>query len=100
MAIQQSCIRSRSKWSKEASGSGKITLARAVYGLIPDDAVEGTVLINGYASYGNEGAGLMQQWADAVFIDPDPVRVVDSDRRSRIDRTRSGGQAMQLVFGR
>lgn len=42
----------------------------------------------------------MQQWVDAVFIDPDPVRVVDSDRRSRIDRTRSGGQAMQLVFGR
>lgn len=67
------------------SGSGKTTLARALYGMLPAEAVEGEVMINDRPVYFHEandqmagrshsaGRGDMIRWKDAAFIFQDPT---------------------------
>lgn len=54
------------------SGSGKTTMARTIYGLIPDDAVSGDVLIDGHHIYMDGEPCTMQRWVDAAYIFQDP----------------------------
>ncbi|WP_040952246.1 ATP-binding cassette domain-containing protein [Gorillibacterium massiliense] len=54
------------------SGSGKTTVARAVYGLLPDESVEGAIRLNGLPIYAAGDSGRMQRWIDAAYIFQDP----------------------------
>ncbi|MCQ6563360.1 ATP-binding cassette domain-containing protein [Paenibacillus mendelii] len=54
------------------SGSGKTTMARTIYGLVPEQAVTGDVLINGHPIYRDGKACTMQRWVDAAYIFQDP----------------------------
>lgn len=63
------------------SGAGKTTIARALYGLIPDEVVGGNVWINGHAIYRTGDSAdesvAMQRWVDAAFILQDPRSAFD-----------------------
>lgn len=54
------------------SGSGKTTMARSIYGLVPDESVEGTIRVNGHPIYGKGEPNEMQRWVDAAYIFQDP----------------------------
>jgi len=54
------------------SGSGKTTIARAIYGLVPQHIVTGQVLIDGHPIYGEDEVHSMQRWVDAAYIFQDP----------------------------
>ncbi|QKS48936.1 ATP-binding cassette domain-containing protein (plasmid) [Paenibacillus cellulosilyticus] len=54
------------------SGSGKTTMARAIYGLVPQQSVEGTIKINGHDVYMQDEPSTMQRWVDAAYIFQDP----------------------------
>lgn len=54
------------------SGSGKTTMARTIYGLVPDEAVDGTVMLGGHHIYMNGVPCTMQRWIDAAYIFQDP----------------------------
>lgn len=54
------------------SGSGKTTIARAIYGLVPDESMEGFVTVNGHPIYARGETAAMQRWVDAAFIFQDP----------------------------
>ncbi|NHN32526.1 ATP-binding cassette domain-containing protein [Paenibacillus agricola] len=54
------------------SGSGKTTMARTIYGLVPDESVDGTVMIDGHHIYMNGEPCTMQRWVDAAYIFQDP----------------------------
>ncbi|UVI28033.1 ATP-binding cassette domain-containing protein [Paenibacillus spongiae] len=54
------------------SGSGKTTMARTIYGLVPEAAVTGDVLIDGHPIYRDGKACTMQRWVDAAYIFQDP----------------------------
>ncbi|NOU67903.1 ATP-binding cassette domain-containing protein [Paenibacillus sp. LMG 31461] len=54
------------------SGSGKTTMARTLYGLVPHEAVEGTIQIAGHSIYRDGESDAMQRWVDAAYIFQDP----------------------------
>lgn len=54
------------------SGSGKTTLARALYGLLPAEALKGEAWIAGRPIYGIAEGPAMKRWTDAAFIFQDP----------------------------
>ncbi|WP_126425282.1 ATP-binding cassette domain-containing protein [Brevibacillus marinus] len=54
------------------SGAGKTTLARALYGLQPEGAVRGSVLLAGKRVYGGSANDRLKRWIDAAFIFQDP----------------------------
>ncbi|WP_010271743.1 ATP-binding cassette domain-containing protein [Paenibacillus senegalensis] len=54
------------------SGSGKTTLARALYGLLPEHAVEGTIRLAGRNVYPARHPNRLRRWQDAAFIFQDP----------------------------
>lgn len=54
------------------SGSGKTTMARTIYGLVPQESVKGIVRIGGHPIYRNGEPCAMQRWVDAAFIFQDP----------------------------
>lgn len=54
------------------SGSGKTSMARALYGLLPEQAVAGEALVSGKKIYGASGHESLQRWLDAAYIFQDP----------------------------
>ncbi|WP_232699672.1 ATP-binding cassette domain-containing protein [Brevibacillus daliensis] len=54
------------------SGSGKTTMARTLYGLLPEETVTGEAYVAGKRIYRGEGQVTLQRWLDAAYIFQDP----------------------------